>query len=217
MRGLLEKDLRLLGKRKQSLLCLLGVAAILNFTTDRTFVVGYLAMLMTIFSTSTISYDEYDNGYLFLMTLPIDAKIYVREKYALSLGTGLLTWILSVIMYFAAGAIQHIPSVFAEDMQLLICYLPLLIFMIALMIPFPLRFGAEKGRIAMMIFIGIVAGIFFACAKANEKLEIVDDGFATTIDSLPDVAVASVLIIAVFGILTISYFLSIRIMNKKEY
>ena len=81
MAGLLEKDIRLIMQRKQMLLLFVVIAVVLGFSQDGTFILGYLSFCAAIVMVSTISYDELDHGYEFLMTLPITAKIYVKEKY----------------------------------------------------------------------------------------------------------------------------------------
>ena len=77
MAGLLEKDVRLIMQRKQILLLFVVIAVVLGFSQDGTFILGYLSFCASIVMVSTISYDELDHGYEFLMTLPITAKIYV--------------------------------------------------------------------------------------------------------------------------------------------
>ena len=84
MKGMLIKDLRLLKNQGKTLLLMLFVVAIfMNFITDvgPSFIVGYITIIFSLFTATTISYDEFDNCYLFLMTLPITRKKYVNEKY----------------------------------------------------------------------------------------------------------------------------------------
>lgn len=81
MKGLLIKDLYYVFQRKQTLLIFLIVSLILGFTNEGSFLVGYMTLLGTIISLSTISYDNADNGMPFLMTLPISRKEYALSKY----------------------------------------------------------------------------------------------------------------------------------------
>ena len=61
MKGLLEKDLRLMLSRKQSILIFIVASLFVAFTMEGSFVVSYLTMLFTVIAISTLSYDEYDN------------------------------------------------------------------------------------------------------------------------------------------------------------
>ena len=84
MAGLLEKDIRLIWGNRQSLLLFFALAVVLGFSQDGTFILGYFPFVIIILIINTIAYDELDNGFQFLMTLPINAKTYVREKYIFS-------------------------------------------------------------------------------------------------------------------------------------
>ncbi|MCF0261227.1 MAG: ABC-2 transporter permease, partial [Erysipelotrichaceae bacterium] len=81
MKGLLVKDCFLLFQRKQSLLMILAVCIFVGMAVGGEFVISYMTILGAIFALSTISYDDADNGMMFLMTLPISKKQYVLSKY----------------------------------------------------------------------------------------------------------------------------------------
>ena len=81
MRGLICKDLRLMMVQKNFLIMLAAVALVsLAAMDDPMFVIMYMTLIFTSFILSTMSYDEFDNGFPFLFTLPITRKLYVREK-----------------------------------------------------------------------------------------------------------------------------------------
>ena len=82
MKGLLIKDLRLMKNMGNSLAIILLVAVGMSFyISDMSFIVIYMAIIGTSFTSSTISYDEFDNGNAFLFSLPVSRKDYVLEKY----------------------------------------------------------------------------------------------------------------------------------------
>lgn len=64
-------------------------------------------MLTIIVIVGTISYDEYDNGYRFLMTLPIDAKMYVLEKYIFFIAGTITSWVEAFIIYFGIMIVKN--------------------------------------------------------------------------------------------------------------
>lgn len=80
MRGLFEKDFRLLCQNRQTLVLFLMMAGFLGLTQNGTFVLGYLSFTFSILLTSTISYDEMDQGFEFLLTLPVTAKNLCKRK-----------------------------------------------------------------------------------------------------------------------------------------
>ena len=87
IRGLLEKDFRLFFRQGSSLFLALAFVAlffILTGKTGVTFIAIYIPSVMAVYSGNTISYDENGHGYTYLFSLPVNRKIYVREKYILS-------------------------------------------------------------------------------------------------------------------------------------
>ncbi|MGN1343969.1 MAG: ABC-2 transporter permease [Traorella sp.] len=158
MKGLLCKDFMLMLNQKQFFLVLIGIALVMTFTLDDiSFIIGYLAIVIQMFTISSISYDEYDNGYAFMFTLPISRKIYVQEKYLFGI-------LMSIIGVGSAFLITLIYLCFSQQLNelvdltiLCLTYIPVLFVFISLMIPIQLKFGGEKGRMA---FVGIVGVIF---------------------------------------------------------
>ena len=100
MKGLLIKDFKLLLGQKRFFVIVLGMGVMLMFTGGNpSSAIGYIVMLMTIFTLNTLSYDEHENGMNFLMTLPISRKTCVQEKFVyagiLAVGAGVVSVILA--------------------------------------------------------------------------------------------------------------------------
>lgn len=215
MRGMLIKDIRLMVRQKVFFVLLLFVAVMLNFNSESTFVIGYLTFVSAFFVISTMSYDEHANGYAFLMTLPVMRKTYVRAKYVFALLLGGSGWgagvIISYLYLTLHGDIFSRVDYFAEAALLI----PVLLFILSIMIPFQLKFGVEKGRIAILIFIGIifaggfVAGYFERTAGIMERLSLLE-----TLGT--GVLVLIFLFVSIVAV-CISYVISCRIMCKREF
>ena len=83
MKGLLIKDYKLMLGQKT----FLGMAALMSVLylaiyKDPTFAVVFITVMCTMFTVSTLSYDEYENGMAYLFTLPISRNKYELEiKY----------------------------------------------------------------------------------------------------------------------------------------
>ena len=81
MKGLLTKDFRILAGQKRYFTIIILIAAIfLCSGQPAQIIVGYCTMFGMLFTVNTISYDEFDHGYLFLFTLPVTRKDYVLEN-----------------------------------------------------------------------------------------------------------------------------------------
>ena len=84
MKGMLIKDFKLLRNMRNSLIIIVLVAVTSGaYLQDASFVIPYLAFIGATFASSTLSYDEYDNGYAYLLSMPVTRKGYVTEKYIL--------------------------------------------------------------------------------------------------------------------------------------
>lgn len=217
MKGLLEKDLRLMISRKQSILIFIVASIFVAFTMEGSFVVSYLTMLFTVIAISTLSYDEYDNGFAFLMTLPFSRKTYVREKYIFTLFAEITAWIVSVILYYAVNMIKGVRLDLLSEAPVLLMYLPLLFLMACMMLPIQFRFGAEKSRTAYFIVIGGLAVLLFIVFKligsGDGSIDIIETALSFLFSPVGIITVTAVFLILV----AVSYLLSVRIMEKKEF
>lgn len=217
MKGLLEKDLRLMLSRKQSILIFIVASLFVAFTMDGSFVVSYLTMLFTVIAISTLSYDEYDNGFAFLMTLPFSRKTYVREKYIFTLLAEIAAWIISVIFYYVVNMIKGVRIDLLSEAPVLLMYLPLLFLMACMMLPIQFRFGAEKSRTAYFIVIGGLAVLLFIVFKligsGDGSVDIIETALSFLLSPVGIITVTAVFLILV----AVSYLLSVRIMEKKEF
>ena len=222
MKGLLIKDFRLLKNQKNFFILVFVMAVFLTITggdesSPATFVLPYVGFVCSFFVLSTISYDEYDNGNAFLFTQPFDRKIYALEKYIFGIvtgGAGLLLILAFILIYTdgMAEAEQTGETLFTAGVSA-----ALLFFFLAVMIPFQLKFGPEKGRIAMFIvLLGTMAHVF-----GIVKLAGLDDSAlreaARVMGRMGLSGVAAVCIAAAAAVMVISMFISTRILEKKEF
>lgn len=218
MRGLLVKDLRLTLVRKQTLIMFAAMAIIMGVAMEGSFVVGYLTMLATIISMSTVTYDEYDNGYPFLLTLPFDKKTYVIEKYLFSFIAEIVAWFFGVVMYVIVNiAVRNITVNITEEIVPLLIIIPLMYLAAIVMIPTQLKFGSERSRIVLFVVFGGLAAAVFLAEKLYEQsntvfLKVVELVGNTTPAAALCIATAAGVILAV-----VSCMCSIFIMEKKEF
>ena len=216
MRGLMEKDLRLIFTRKQTVLVFIVMALIMGMSMDGSFVIGYLTMLATIVAIGTVSYDEYDNGFAFLMTLPFDRKTYVREKYLFCLIMATAMWCIGAVLYFVINTFRGIPSDLSE-LPLLVSIIPTIYLSAAIMIPLQLKYGSEKSRIVLFIIFGIFAILIIAAKNVVGDSDIPFIKLEEFLDGLSP----AIILLTLGGISAlisfISYLCSIRIMENKEF
>ena len=216
MLGLLVKDLRIALTRKFALLIILVIALIMGTSMEGPFIIGYVTMIALMLAVGTIIYDEMDNGYVFMMTMPLTRKTYVREKYLFCLLSALVAWLVGAILTCAAYIIRQNASALLEDIPISLVLIPVLFILPAVMIPLQLKLGAERSRIATYIIFGFIAGLIFMGKKLLDESDL-PAKIEPALNSFPPVAV--VVATTAFGLLVafISYLCSVSIMMKKEF
>lgn len=113
MKGLLLKDLSIMKTQGRSAVLIMAIALFMLIVgNNTTFAVIYANILFVTFGITTLSYDNHDNGYAFLFTLPISRKLYVMEKYVFSILSIATGTVLSLILMIGASFIKddYIPT-----------------------------------------------------------------------------------------------------------
>ncbi len=217
MRGLIEKDLRLTLARKQTLVIFFVMALFMGLSMDGSFIIGYLTMLATIVSVGTISYDEFDNGFAFLMTLPFDRKTYVREKYLFSLVLSAAAWCVGAVLYCIGSTIRHNAVSLTHELPVLLAILPVLYLSAAILIPLQLKYGSEKSRIVFFIIFGVIVLLLIGAKKYFSGSNKTISSLTKILNDMPPVAVLIILTALCAIIALISCLISIQIIKKKEF
>ena len=217
MLGLLIKDFKLMWMQKNFFIIIIVVACLISISSqDPTFMIGFITLILSLFTVSTISYDEFDNGYPFLLTLPFSRKTYVLEKYVYGLILGTGAWIVSVMICSLMLIVQGKPV--TSDMLIgAFVILPMFLVIESLMIPVHLRFGGEKGRYALIACVGVLVVIGFVVMKIVEIFHINVLPLILAIDALGPVMFMVILLMIGFLIMLVCLKVSLSIMNKKEF
>ncbi|MBQ1468082.1 MAG: ABC-2 transporter permease [Solobacterium sp.] len=214
MKALLAKDYGLMKQRGKILLFLVLWAIAMNLImVDSMFVVGWVVMIAEISSISTISYDEYDNCMPFLMSLPVTRRDYALEKFVFPLMCGILFWIISVIIVAVSGMFTGNSISLSTDLPGMVLFLILMMLIPAMSVPPQLKWGAEKGRIVMFIFFAILMVVSYLLNYFKVDLEET----AEQLSRYPMYVVFLAVFLICLVILSVSVYLSIRIMEKKEF
>lgn len=210
MKGLMIKDLCLLLKRKQTLMIFLLICVVMTYAQGGIFSIGYSSMLMLIWALSTLSFDESGHGITFLLTLPVTRKIYVFEKYLFCLLACICGWLIGLtlatgVAILTGTALLPLPELLASTGMLI----PVLL-SAELMIPVQLKYGQERSRLMMILFMMLIFSAAMAAANAA------DGALGTALERIPDgiFLIAGFLFTAVCGAASANA--SVRILEKKE-
>ena len=220
IRGLLEKDFRLFFRQGGNLFLVLVFVALFFILTGKTaaaFIAMYIPSVLAIYSGNTISYDENGHGYTYLFSLPVNKKIYVREKYIFSFIMTACGWCIGMI---CAGIMVLINPEEVFDLEMLA--MELITFFVfqaiaGIMIAIRIRFEGEKGRIVLPIAILIIFAICYTIGsilKTNLELK---ESILNVIGGTGDLEIAIALIVLSLLVWYASYKYSMRVMRKKEF
>ena len=214
MAGLVEKDIRLLLQRKQIMVAFLALALMLGFTQEGTFILGYLPILILLLTIGTISYDELDQGFTFLFTLPVNAREYVTEKYLFCGIAGILSWIASIGIYRAAAAIHGEQVDLQAELPMLLSFLAVDVIMMAVMIPIQIKFGANGSRMILMVIFGAALMIVFLLKQWIGKETVTK--IQHMLQSVSDTCFIAVVTLGVVAAVILSYVCSFRALKTKK-
>lgn len=217
MKGLLQKDFRLMVKQSKFFSTIAFITVIFAGVVENiSFIISYLTFIGFMFTLSTISYDEFDNGNAFLFSLPITRRGYVVEKYGFGLLMGGSCWIFATLIAVVCGQVRRTNSI-NDSLAVAFMIIPVMLLLLAIILPFQLKFGGEKGRIAAIAMVGIVFIVFLGVAKITKTMHIDLSGLLNRIETM-DTRMLGVAAIAVsIGVLLLSGRISVTIMEKKEF
>lgn len=224
MKGLFVKDLKIILCQKNLLLVAIGLAAMLTWTTeDVTFAATYIILLLSMFTLTTISYDNLNGGMLFLLSLPVDRKLYIKEKYIFAFANLVFATIVSLCVSYGFAVLRGLDLVFTDLLSTVMGIAAGMVLMLGITIPLELKFGVEKGRVAMIITIVAIAVIGYGgCQLLTNVFDVDVNGIvAKVLEKLSQSGVGveffAIGMLLIILILFVSYVVSLKIMKKKEF
>ena len=219
MKGLLIKDFKLMLNQKNFFILIVlilgATACFLDF--DYYFLIGYFMFICSLFTISTISYDEFDNGNAFLFTLPFSRSRYVEEKYCFGILAGTCSWFLSFVITTIIQMINYNNFIFSDWMLSTLVMLPIMFVMLAILIPFQLKYGSENGRIAIIIFLGGGFVVCYLLANLLAQSQINFNALISFINNVDPLIILLIIFAICLAILFVSMKISKRIVLKKEF
>lgn len=219
MKGLLIKDFKLMLNQKNFFILIVlilgATACFLDF--DYYFLIGYFMFICSLFTISTISYDEFDNGNAFLFTLPFSRSHYVEEKYCFGILAGTCSWFLSFVITTIIQMINSNNFIFSDWMLSTLVMLPIMFVMLAILIPFQLKYGSENGRIAIIIFLGGGFVVCYLLANLLAQSQINFNSLISFINNVDPLIILLIIFAICLAVLFVSMKISKRIVLKKEF
>lgn len=217
MKALLLKDIYALKEARVLLVFTLFIAAVMGVLGNAVFIQSYLAAISAVLVLNTIAYDEVGNGYAFLFTLPVSRKQYVVEKYIFGAATAFAGWFFALIL-------SVLTEVFFSQQPgepgwpVYMGTLFIILIMQAGLIPIKLKFGGQKGKIAILLVFAMVFGCGMLCARlvggtVDNGMLVIGEFFSTWTPGQILGAGAAVFLVCA----AVSLFCSMWIMDHKAF
>ena len=218
MKAMLIKDWKLMKGQKQFVLILCIFLAVFGTTSNNLgFLISYMTLMASIFSISTISYDEYNNGMVYLLALPISRRKYVEEKYLFCLLTSLVVSVVSLIVTLGIEIVRS-TSATPEDLAIsaaaalgvgaLIC---------GFILPIQLKFGPEKSRIAMAVVGAVIFAIIYGMVWISKRMGTDIGVVLQYFNNVSEGVIAVGTVVICLMVLLISMLISVHVMEKREF
>ena len=173
-------------------------------------------LFQALFVVNTMSMDEENGGMCFLMTLPAGRKAYVREKFCFGMLMTVAGWALSVLIAVFFMAIKHDPADLTDLLPMAAGGLAVFPMINFVSVPLILKFGQEKGRIALAaVFMGLFGGLLLLL-RGKATLSSGMDQLMLLFTRYRIAAWAAGLLLYAALVLA-CYCLAVRIMAKKEF
>ena len=217
MKGLFVKDIELMKQQKQFFILVVVMGVILNLAGGSgsvSFATGYFTIVTAIFAITTISYDEFDNGLAFLMTLPVTRKQYVAEKYLLGAGLTAVAWGIATITGVICKGVAELQGCLSETIIGSLIDIPLALLMLAVSLPLVIHFGAEKGRYIAMVMWAIIFAVVYILIKT---MGLSADAVDAWLNGLNWGMVLAVVVLFTVIVYMGSFWIGVRLMEKKEF
>ena len=216
MKGLIIKDLCVIKNQMKSLLLVLALFIFLSIANkDATFVLFLIPFYMIMILITTFSYDEFNKWECYCNSLPLSRKEIVKAKYLLFNASSLVVLVLGVLVSFI------IPN-FIENTTFESIYASIIgvafgiCLVISLLIPFYYKFGSQKGRIMLFLTVAILALLIGTITSLDVFNNIELMNIINSLNNLSLGMFTLLLIIVTIIIMTISYYISVKIYSNKE-
>lgn len=216
MRGLLEKDFRLLKGQKNFFLLILVITVLLSLNSEDNFAVTYLTFIAGFLTISSFGYDDNGNCMPFLMTLPVSRKLYVKSKYVLGFLLTFIGWMAGMVISTVTAFLHKAPPT-TEAVLFQLAWVFLWMILLSFVLPMLFRFGAEKGRMATLAMMLVFMAIVFALSKLAEGMGVDVDACLDALASQQIVVLVAGMAVVALVMVLISYLISAKIVQNKEY
>ena len=210
MKGLILKDLITLKTYGKSLLLIFILFLFIGASSGSPLSGAMLVMPIAIMASFvTFSYDKYSNWDCYACTLPVNRNEIVKARYVVTFILCLLFLAFSLLSYTCLSLFMHN---FSEASFLLPLYSILFGFvtiLASIILTLNYKLGLDKARIALILIFILPSILTAFLTQSQLTMPIISEHMI--------LLAATLLPIAAMLFLLLSYFISVRIYNQKEF
>jgi len=209
MLGIIKKDLFMIKNNSKAIIASLIIYILYTtmFEMDMSFLLPFMTLMIAL---STFTYDDFNNWHLFATSLPEGRKNIIKSKYITTITLICITTIISLAVNMIVAKYKGIFNI-EEILSSIMGELLAIIFIMSILFPVLFKYGAEKGRIAMLTLgIGIMGLVILVTKVANINIP---QNFIAFIDSYFLLLFTTISII----LISVSYIFSKKIYMKREF
>ncbi|HPE16100.1 MAG TPA: ABC-2 transporter permease [Oscillospiraceae bacterium] len=215
MKGFVLKDLFLLGSIWRNYLPMILIYAVISaFSSSASILTTLLCLLIILIPTTTFTYDEAAKWDMLALTMPVRRSQIVGAKYAVSLLIALVGTVITALVMFAVSFFPTVKWDIMEQLPALPAGLAVALVVISIMLPLLFKFGIAKARITLLLVMAAMGAaiLLFSVGPAAASL-----GHILTLLSTHISAVIALSFVFVCLVMLLSYRISCRIYQKKEF
>ena len=216
MKGLMLKDFYLTFSNRSTLLLYVLITVFMGFSMDGEFVIAYATLLSGTMALSTISYDEFENGLPFLMSLPTDRKTYVRAKFLYCTLLNCAGVIMGVIIYVLTSLLKGTDPDLVAGIPFILAMFPISILMTSVMIAVEFKFGSQKSRLVLFVVYGLIFAVFTGITKVPAFASIAAS-FISFIKKTPPLMIGIITTVIFLAIEAGLYQFAVMTMTDREF
>jgi len=155
------------------------------------------------------AYDNLNKWDRYAMVLPLTDGQVVASRYAVAFGLWLATTILGIVVSVISQSVSKtMETTIGNTIWGVVTSGLAIAVMLAIIIPLIYKFGAEKGRIIIMVIILLPTVI----------IQIIKPDVASLLEHRMDMdSISSILAPVALVAIALSFFVSVRIYEKKDY
>ena len=209
MLGIIKKDLLMIKSGLKSIIVILFIYVFytVKFEMDMSFLLPFMTVMICL---STFTYDDFNNWHLFATSLPQGRINVIKSKYITTIALIIITTIISIVVGLIIGKYRGNLNI-EEMLSSIMGELLAIIFMMSVLFPILFKYGAEKGRIAMIVLgMGMMGLVILVTNTININIP---QEFISFLDSYFLIIYATIFII----LISVSYIFSKKIYLKREF